>query len=52
VIAAGGDDLIVATGRGSIRIAEMQAEGKRPVSARDFLAGHRLTRGDRFTATP
>jgi methionyl-tRNA formyltransferase len=52
VIASGGDDLIVATGRGSIRIAEMQAEGKRPVTARDFLAGHRLTRGDRFTAAP
>jgi len=52
VLAAGGDDLIVATGRGTLRIREIQAEGKRPMTARDFLAGHRLMPGDRFTATP
>jgi methionyl-tRNA formyltransferase len=52
VLAAGGDDLIVATGNGALRIGEIQAEGKRPMTARDFLAGHRLTRGDRFTAAP
>ena len=33
-------------------ISEIQAEGKRPMTTRDFLAGHRLSRGDRFTATP
>jgi methionyl-tRNA formyltransferase len=52
VIAADGDDLIVATGHGVLRVREIQAEGKRPMTARDFLAGHRLTRGDRFTSTP
>jgi methionyl-tRNA formyltransferase len=52
VVAAFGDDLIVATGGGALQIREIQAEGKRPMTARDFLAGHRLTPGDRFAATP
>jgi len=51
ILAAKGDDLIVATVSGALRIREIQAEGKRPMSARDFLAGHRVARGDRFTAT-
>jgi methionyl-tRNA formyltransferase len=33
-------DLIVQTGRGSLRIVRLQAPGKRPVAARDFLNGH------------
>jgi methionyl-tRNA formyltransferase len=45
---AAADDLRVATGAGTLRILEMQAEGKRPMTARDFLAGHRLTPGERF----
>ena len=52
VLAAAGDDLIVATGGGPLRLREIQAEGKRPMTAREFLAGHRLMRGDRFTAAP
>jgi methionyl-tRNA formyltransferase len=52
IVDADGDRLIVATGAGALRILEMQAEGKRPMSARDFLAGHRLTPGDRFTPAP
>src|SRR6266498_1261045 len=35
---AQGDDLIVATGRGHLRVLEIQAEGKRPMPPRDFLA--------------
>ena len=35
-----GPDLIVQTGRGSLRIVRLQAPGKRPVAARDFLNGH------------
>lgn len=35
-----GPDLIVHTGRGSLRIVRLQAPGKRPVAARDFLNGH------------
>jgi methionyl-tRNA formyltransferase len=45
---AAGDDLCVATGAGLLRILEMQVEGKRPMTAREFLAGHRLTVGERF----
>jgi methionyl-tRNA formyltransferase len=52
VLEANGDRLIIATGGGRLRVTEIQAEGKRPMSAREFLAGHRLTAGDRFTAAP
>ena len=52
IIEAAGDRLIVAAGDGLLRLREIQAEGKRPMTVRDFLAGHRLARGDRFTATP
>lgn len=46
---AHGDDLIVATGGGSaLRILELQPEGRRAMTAREFLAGHRLVVGDRF----
>lgn len=49
ILEADGDRLIVATGDHALRLVEVQAEGKRPMSAREFLAGHRLTPGDRFT---
>ena len=52
ILEVDGDRLIVATGHGRLRIVEIQAEGKRPMSARAFLAGHRLTPGARFTAAP
>ena len=52
ILEADGDRLIVAAGDGPIRIIEIQAEGKRPMTARDFLAGHRLAAGDRFTPAP
>jgi methionyl-tRNA formyltransferase len=52
ILVAAGDDLIVTTGKGTLRVREIQAEGKRPVTAREFLAGHRLVPGDRFTAAP
>jgi len=49
---AHGDRLIVAAGRGLVQVMQIQAEGKRPMAARDFLAGHRLAPGDRFTTGP
>jgi len=52
ILEANGDRLIIATGAGRLRVTDIQAEGKRPMSAREFLAGHRLTAGDRFTAAP
>ena len=46
---AHGDDLIVATGGGSaLRLLELQPEGRRAMTAREFLAGHHLAAGDRF----
>jgi methionyl-tRNA formyltransferase len=52
ILVAGGDDLIVTTGAGALRIRDIQAEGKRPMTAREFLAGHRLVAGERFTDAP
>jgi methionyl-tRNA formyltransferase len=43
------DGLIVAAGDGrAIRLLQLQAEGRRPVSAKEFAAGARLTAGVRF----
>jgi methionyl-tRNA formyltransferase len=40
----------VATGHGErIAIEQLQPEGRRPMAAREFLAGHRLAPGMRFT---
>jgi methionyl-tRNA formyltransferase len=49
VVAAYGDDLRIATGSGLIGIKELQAEGKRPMTPREFLAGHHVRAGDSFT---
>jgi methionyl-tRNA formyltransferase len=48
IVAAAGDDFRVATGDGTLRVLDIQAEGKRPMTVRDFLAGHRLASGARF----
>jgi methionyl-tRNA formyltransferase len=53
VIEASGDTLLVAAGSGTaLRIVEIQPEGRRAMGARDFLAGHRLGPGARFSRTP
>jgi methionyl-tRNA formyltransferase len=52
ILAAKGDDLAVGAGSGTVVVRELQAEGKRPMSVRDFLSGHRLSAGDRFTSSP
>jgi methionyl-tRNA formyltransferase len=49
VVEARGDTLIVAGGDGEcLSIERLQLEGGRPLSAREFLAGHRLQAGARF----
>jgi len=48
IVHAAADDLRVATGAGTLRVVQLQAEGKRPMSVRDFLSGHRMTPGERF----
>jgi methionyl-tRNA formyltransferase len=52
ILQAAGDRLLVATGHGSLDLLVIQAEGKRPMAARDFLAGHPLAAGERFTTEP
>jgi len=52
VVEATGDRLRVATGAGVLNLVEVQAEGKRPMPAREFLAGHPdLRQGARLRAT-
>lgn len=51
VARAEGDELIVACGGGTLlRILEIQPEGRRTMSAREFLAGRDVARGARFTS--
>jgi methionyl-tRNA formyltransferase len=46
VVEAHGDRLIVAAGTAAIRLLVVQLPGKKPVSAADFLRGHRVLPGD------
>ncbi|HEX6462864.1 MAG TPA: hypothetical protein VFZ98_00370, partial [Vicinamibacterales bacterium] len=49
LIRARGDDLIVACGHGTaLQILEIQPEGKRTMTAREFLAGRVVAEGDQF----
>ena len=52
VVAAHGDDFAVATGDGELHLTLLQPEGKRAMSAREFLAGRPLAVGDRFAPAP
>ena len=44
-----GDAIEVVTGDGRIAITELQPEGRRPMSTRDFLAGHPVQPGTTFS---
>lgn len=48
IVTAAADRLVVAAGSGAIRLLEIQPEGKRSLSAREFLAGHRVGAGAAF----
>jgi methionyl-tRNA formyltransferase len=52
IVEALGDRLLVATGSGGLDIIEIQPEGKRPMSVREFLSGHPLVPGVTFHASP
>jgi len=52
VLEALGDRLRIAAGTGSVDVIELQSEGKRPMSVRQFLAGRPLRPGDRFQSRP
>jgi methionyl-tRNA formyltransferase len=50
ILEAGGDRLRVAAGSGVLNVVELQAEGKRPMPVREFLAGHPIPQGAVFHA--
>jgi len=45
VVAASGDELVIACGAGALALVEVQLEGTRRMPAREFLSGHSLARG-------
>lgn len=50
ILDAGADALTVACGaETALRVLELQPEGRRTMTARDFLAGHRVVTGERLT---
>ncbi len=48
VLSAGGDELIVNTGDGTVSILELQQEGRKKMTAAEFLRGYDLKVGDLF----
>ena len=48
ILAVEPEALRIATGRGSVRLLEIQPEGRSPMSVRAFLSGHATRAGDRF----
>lgn len=52
VLEATGDLLTVATGHGALRLLVLQIEGRRPLTAREFIAGRHLTPGAAFARVP
>ncbi len=48
ILEADGDALAVATGEDLIRILQVQPEGRRAMTAREFLSGHRVVPGLRL----
>jgi methionyl-tRNA formyltransferase len=52
VLEAAGDRFTVTCGDGVLRVLEIQAEGRRPMAPREFLAGHRIQPGARFELPP
>ena len=48
VLSAGADGLVVAAGRGALVLDEVQLEGRKKVSGREFLRGYRLGAGGKF----
>jgi methionyl-tRNA formyltransferase len=48
IVSAHGEDLTIACGGGVLRLLEVQPEGKRRMSARDFLNGARPRAGERL----
>jgi methionyl-tRNA formyltransferase len=52
VLRADKEGISVQTGLGVLRLTKLQREGRRPITAAEFLAGHRLEPGTRFVDIP
>ncbi|MEE9613361.1 MAG: methionyl-tRNA formyltransferase [Thermodesulfobacteriota bacterium] len=48
VISAAADGIVVKCGSGALKVTELQLEGKRRMSAAEFLRGHSLGEGESF----
>lgn len=48
IMEVSGDSLLVGTGKGVLRVSEVQPSGKRPMSARDFFNGRHGQVGEKF----
>jgi methionyl-tRNA formyltransferase len=42
---------VIAAGDGLLRVQQLQPEGRRAMTVREFLAGHPLRVGERFAAS-
>jgi len=50
VVSADGAGIVIACGKGLVRIDELQADGKKKMSASVFLAGHSIYQGERLAS--
>ena len=48
VISSGKNGMVVACGKGALRVTELQPPGKRRMAAQAFLAGRPVSAGERF----
>jgi methionyl-tRNA formyltransferase len=48
VLEAAADRLIVAAGRGAVRLLQIQLSGKKPMPVAEFLRGHHVFPGDKM----
>jgi methionyl-tRNA formyltransferase len=48
IVEAAGDRLVVATAKGTLQVLQLQPEGRRVLSSREFLAGYRVSPGMTF----
>jgi methionyl-tRNA formyltransferase len=48
VLASPPDELVIRCGDGAVQVLQLQADGKRPMPAAEFLRGRKMSPGDRF----
>lgn len=48
ILSVSAEGIAVAAGKGNILITELQIEGKRKMTAREFISGHRISVGETF----